>query len=147
MPWFVEVFIPEDVRKFVLVCQNSLEVHSSIMQTPQLKRNKKPSQTRWRSADIALRKKKNWLMLRSIPRAGETLRLLFPILWRVSSDACFFLRIHDFVSKISLFAGRVFFWFPFQRIGWCVCQMCANCSLSAATLRQHDVKCNRHFMA
>lgn len=27
------------------------------------------------------------------------------------------------------------------------CQMRANCSLSAAMLKQHDVKCNHHFMA
>lgn len=145
MQWFVEVFIPEDIRKFVLVCQNSLEDHSLIMQTPQLKRNKKPSQTRWRIADIALRKKKNWCW-------GAFLGLVK--LWGRSLQFCEgFLLVHAFFcifmtsyrKYLYLLAG--FFWFPFQRIGWCICQMCANCSRSTATLRQHDVKCNRHFMA
>lgn len=146
--WSLEMYVPNSIRQFVLICHDSLEVHTSITQKRGMEKKKKKNlkETWQKSTEIAWMEKKYWYWgaflgwWRQWGCSSPVCQVFLPI----CAFSCIF--VTSYLKDLTLFVAG-FSWFPFQSIGWCICQMCANCFLSTATLKQHDVKCNHHFMA
>lgn len=113
-----------------------------------------------------LHKNKNWKEIPKFTRKPDRRVVqLCECRWRIDSECSWSdgskeVVLHSFVNyMISVSICNFTFKRPYFICGtiflisiskyWLMyfCQMRASCLLSAATLKQHDVKCNHHFMA